>query len=148
MDMQLDEKKYCEEGDLLYAWSGTFGPYIWNGPRAIFHYHIWRVELTEALNKRFAYYLLKAISVDIEEGAHGIMLPHMTKGGMEKHVVPLPPLEEQKRIAETMDRLMALCDQLMARLERSRTTGEQWAESTLGEASLMREASAGVGQHV
>jgi type I restriction enzyme S subunit len=137
-DLDLPPEKYCEAGDLLYAWSGTFGPYIWDGPRAIFHYHIWRIELTEALEKKFAYYLLKAISGDIEEDAHGIMLPHMTKRGMEKHPVPLPPLAEQRRIVATVDRLMATCDALAARLEATEATGARLCDAAM-------QAAGGVG---
>lgn len=33
-DLKLEENKYCETGDLLYAWSASFGP------KSIFHYHI------------------------------------------------------------------------------------------------------------
>ena len=39
-DLELDEDKYCNAGDLLYAWSASFGPRIWEGPRTIYHYHI------------------------------------------------------------------------------------------------------------
>jgi type I restriction enzyme M protein len=39
-DLQLEADKYCEAGDLLYAWSASFGPKIWDGPKAIFHYHM------------------------------------------------------------------------------------------------------------
>ena len=40
-DLSLPQDKYCENGDLLFAWSSSFGPYLWNGPKAIYHYHIW-----------------------------------------------------------------------------------------------------------
>ena len=30
-DMELDEKYYANDGDLLYTWSATFGPHIWRG---------------------------------------------------------------------------------------------------------------------
>ena len=30
-DLELEPEKYCDNGDLLYAWSASFGPYIWNG---------------------------------------------------------------------------------------------------------------------
>ena len=43
-DLELDSSKYCHYGDLLYAWSASFGPTIWTGGECIFHYHIWRVE--------------------------------------------------------------------------------------------------------
>src|SRR4051812_36219211 len=42
-DLELEDKKYCTTGDLLYAWSASFGPRIWQGGRVIYHYHIWKV---------------------------------------------------------------------------------------------------------
>lgn len=43
-DLTLEDNKYCNPGDLLYAWSASFGPTIWQGCRSIYHYHIWRVD--------------------------------------------------------------------------------------------------------
>jgi type I restriction enzyme S subunit len=39
-NLQLEEDKYCDQGDLLYSWSASFGPFIWQGPKVIYHYHI------------------------------------------------------------------------------------------------------------
>jgi len=39
-DLELEPSKYCENGDLLYAWSASFGPQIWRVVRCIYHYHI------------------------------------------------------------------------------------------------------------
>ena len=47
-DMELEDKYYAEEGDLLYTWSATFGPHIWHGDKIIYHYHIWKVELSDS----------------------------------------------------------------------------------------------------
>ena len=38
-DLELDDDKYCEYGDLLFAWSASFGAFIWNGDKVIYHYH-------------------------------------------------------------------------------------------------------------
>ena len=35
-DLELDDDKYCDNGDLLYAWSASFGPQIWNGGKVIY----------------------------------------------------------------------------------------------------------------
>ena len=35
-DLELTEDKYCNKGDLLYAWSASFGPKIWDGEKTIF----------------------------------------------------------------------------------------------------------------
>ena len=32
-NLELDEDKYCDNGDLLYAWSASFGPRIWEGEK-------------------------------------------------------------------------------------------------------------------
>ena len=42
-DLELNADKYCDKGDLLYAWSASFGPRIWKGEKVIYHYHIWKV---------------------------------------------------------------------------------------------------------
>ena len=55
-DLELSEKQYCDTGDLIYAWSATFGPYIWEKERVIYHYHIWKVICSELINKQFLYY--------------------------------------------------------------------------------------------
>jgi type I restriction enzyme S subunit len=34
-DLELDQTKYCEKGDLLYAWSASFGPRVWRGEKSI-----------------------------------------------------------------------------------------------------------------
>ena len=47
-DLELDDKNYCSDGDLLYAWSASFGPKIWDGEKTIFHYHIWKLELNSS----------------------------------------------------------------------------------------------------
>ena len=44
-DLELEEDKHCDVGDLIYAWSASFGPFIWQGPRVIYHYHIWKLPL-------------------------------------------------------------------------------------------------------
>jgi type I restriction enzyme S subunit len=42
-NLELEEDKYCNSGDLIYAWSASFGPFVWEGGRVIYHYHIWKL---------------------------------------------------------------------------------------------------------
>jgi len=82
--MQLPEKQYCEEGDLLYMWSATFGPHIWHGPKAIYHYHIWKVVADEEnITKTYLYYLLEFKTKQWkEQSTNGMGILHVTKGAM------------------------------------------------------------------
>ncbi|CQR52696.1 restriction endonuclease subunit S [Paenibacillus riograndensis] len=119
-DLQLEENKYCDKGDLLYAWSASFGPKIWDGPRAIYHYHIWKIVLSEHVEKGYMYYLLQQSTKAIMNQGRGIEMIHATKGGMEKMLIPLPPLETQKQIANTLEvaaELLAMRKQQLAELD-------------------------------
>lgn len=116
-DLNLSDEKYCHDGDLLFAWSATFGPYIWRGSKAIFHYHIWKIEPYECLDKEFAHFLLQEITQEIREASHGMAMLHMTKSGMESWMVPLPPLPEQKRIAAILTEKIAVIEKARAAAE-------------------------------
>ncbi len=107
-NLHLPPDKYCDRDDLLFAWSASFGPYIWDGDKAIYHYHIWKVIPGPRLDKRFAFRLLGFLTQSVKDAAHGVAMLHITKGKMEAWEIPLPPLPEQKRIAEILDAADAL----------------------------------------
>jgi type I restriction enzyme M protein len=109
-DLTLEEDKYCDAGDLLYAWSASFGPRIWEGPKAIFHYHIWKIETTEAIDKRFLFRLLQSDSENIKAEGNGIAMSHATKGGMEQRKFPLPPVEIQRQIVAEIEGYQKIID--------------------------------------
>lgn len=108
-DLELDPDKYIDSGDLIYAWSASFGPRIWQGGKVIYHYHIWKCALQDqAVDKQFLYNLLLWDTAKIK-GDHGVgsTMMHVTKSAMEKRQVPLPPLLEQRRIVRKLDTLSA-----------------------------------------
>jgi type I restriction enzyme M protein len=109
-DMELDHDKYCDCGDLLFAWSASFGPKIWDGGKVIYHYHIWKiVNDPEIIDKRFLYYMLGVETERIKsEGGRGIAMIHITKEGMEHRKFPLPPLSIQNRIVEDINKEQSL----------------------------------------
>ena len=104
-DLELEDKYYCEQGDLLYAWSASFGPHIWEEAKTIYHYHIWKMNCSDCLDKKFMFYWLQ--SEDMRKQAfsnlHGATMAHLTKALMESLLVPIPSLDEQQRIVSILD---------------------------------------------
>lgn len=108
-DLELESEKYCDDGDLLYAWSASFGPKIWDGGKVIFHYHIWRVDVEHRLiDKRFLFHWFEWDKENIKSDlGTGSTMIHVTKGGMEARALMLPPIPEQRQIVTKVDGLTA-----------------------------------------
>ena len=94
----LPEKQYCNKGDLLFMWSGSFGPYIWWGEKAIYHYHIWKmIPKNNLLLKDFLYLFLSYKTDEWKSNGDVMAIIHLTKIGMEKEQIPLPDINKQNR---------------------------------------------------
>ena len=141
-DLTLEDDKYCEEGDLLFAWSASFGPFIWAGPKAIYHYHIWKLNLHSSadLNKQYIYNFLQERTQELKAGGHGVSMVHMTKDSMEKTLTPLPPLAEQSRIVAKVKELMALCDRLEAEQGHAARVQGHWVDAALDQLAESADA--------
>ena len=107
-DLELEPDKYCDTGDILYSWSATLGAQIWKGGKVIYHYHIWKVLFDEnILNKEYFCFMLNVMTDSLKQETHGSTMVHLTKDGMEKKFIAIPPLELQGRfvsIAEQADK--------------------------------------------
>lgn len=102
-DLELEKDKYCDAGDLLFAWSANFGPMIWDGEKTIYHYHIWKIEENnEIIDRKFLYYKLQQITEELKRNTHGSVMLHLTKGDMENYKIEVPDIKTQKRIAKIL----------------------------------------------
>ena len=147
-NLELEDDKYCDDGDLTFAWSASFGPFIWKGGRVIYYYHIWKLPLHSPgdLSRDYLHLYLLHKTAEIKSAGHGISMVHMTKEKMELLEVPLPPLAEQHRIVAKVDELMALCDQLEQQLHQADQQRRRLLEALLAEALVEPEkALASVG---
>lgn len=120
-NMELDDKYYINKGDLIYTWSATFGPHIWDGEKAIYHYHIWKVELSDYLDKKFATQLLESDKAKLLSNTNGSTMIHITKNGMENKQVILPSITEQScigKLLRNLDQTITLHEEKQRQLER------------------------------
>jgi len=105
-DLELEENKYCDNGDLLYAWSASFAPKIWKGEKVIYHYHIWKVIEKKNIDKSFLFILLDYETERMKsQSANGLGLLHITKGTIESWICRVPKIKEQTKIAACLSSL-------------------------------------------
>lgn len=128
-NLELEDNKYIEQNDLIYAWSATFGPRIWKGNKVIYHYHIWKVLCkTEKVNKWFFYQILDNATAKMKaNSSNGFALLHITKGTIENWSINIPSLSEQTKIASF---LTAVDDKLQA-LKQKKTLLEQYKKGVM-----------------
>ena len=102
-NLELPTEKYCNKGDLLFAWSASFGPRLWNGGKTIYHYHIWKLipDLSLADKYYLYYWLLYSVNT-LTAGNHGSVMGHMTKSEMENQQIVLPSLSVQQKISRIL----------------------------------------------
>lgn len=120
-DLELDEDKYCENGDLLYAWAASLGPMIWSGEKVIFHYHIWKLIFDESiLNKQYLYHFLKNDVDEIYNSLTHSTMPHVSMANMKERLISVPPIEVQLEIVSMLDELDMYESSLMDKLEEEK----------------------------
>lgn len=123
-NLKLPSNQYCNKGDLLYMWSATFGPHIWQRDKAIYHYHIWKIECSDKIDKKFFFYELARFTEKVLVGASGSTMAHITKEGMEKRILNLPPVKKQKKIGEVLssvDTCIAQTEETISKLQKIKT---------------------------
>tara|TARA_B110000495_G_scaffold203849_1_gene230055 strand:- start:41 stop:1186 length:1146 start_codon:yes stop_codon:yes gene_type:complete len=120
-DMELGDKYYANYGDLLYTWSASFGPHVWNGDKVIYHYHIWKLELSDNIDKLFLLHLLDYDREKILSGSNGSTMIHITKFAMEAKKVFIPKKDEQAKIGkyfQQLDKLISQHQQQITKLNK------------------------------
>ena len=116
-NLELENDKYCECGDLLYTWAATIGPEIWKGKKVIYHYHIWKLKFDErVVDKQYLYHYLKMDTDNISKSLTNSTMPHVSMTSMNKRIVVLPPLEVQREIVRILDNFTNLTAELTAEL--------------------------------
>lgn len=131
-DLELEDNKYCNNGDLLYCWAASLGPQIWTGDKTIFHYHIWKLEFDETvISKRYLYHFLKKDVDDIYNSLTQSTMPHVSMASMKERIIPIPPMEIQSEIVKVLDNFTELTAELTVELTARKKQYEYYRDLLL-----------------
>ncbi len=101
---KYNPKYEINNGDVLISWSASLGVYIWNNGKAILNQHIFKVVFDKIkIDKNYFMFAVNSLLQKMEKKCHGATMKHITKPLFDNMSFPLPPMEEQKKIAAMLD---------------------------------------------
>ena len=109
------EKYSVKKGDLLVLEGGDIGrTAIWNLDESYcIQNHLHRLRPYVMVAVKYFYYCMMYFKSAGMVNGKGIAIQGLSSNALHSIVVPVPPLAEQKRIVEKLDKLLPLCDGLV-----------------------------------
>src|SRR5690606_38910883 len=100
---EIDEKYIVKKGDILIAWSASLGVYEWSGEDALLNQHIFNgVFDKEKIDKHYFKSMVQRTLDRALHFLHGSTMKHITKKYFHNLLIPLPPVDVQQKIANTL----------------------------------------------
>ena len=116
---EYSSKYEVNNGDVLISWSASLGVYVWHGEKALLNQHIFKVVFNkEEISKNFFVYQVENILEKAASEAHGATMKHLTKPVFDALPFYLPSIEEQRRIAATLDKVTDLISKRRQQLDK------------------------------
>lgn len=112
----LKKSRYVQKGDFLLSNSMSYGrPYILNIDGCIHDGWLVLRQYKQTIYSDYLYYLLSSRFVyeQFSKVVAGAVVNNLNSEKVAITVVPIPPVNEQKRIVDKLARLLPLCDELM-----------------------------------
>lgn len=100
----IDDAYWVDDGDLLVGMDGDFNCRLWSGGRGLLNQRVCKISPDERFyNKKFLAYVLPGYLSAINKETHSITVKHLSSKTLAETPLPLPSLNEQKRIVEKLE---------------------------------------------
>ena len=145
---EYDPKYEINDGDILISWSASLGIKKWNSGKSVLNQNIFKVVFDKLqIDKNYYFYAVEYLLDDMTKETHGSTMKHITKPRFDNTFFPYPPIQIQRRIAETLDKvnlLISICRDMLIKcdtLVKSQfvemfgdpgTNPKGWNETTIG----------------
>lgn len=123
--LENSSTKILPKGALILSARGTVGALAQLSKPMAFNQSCYGIIAKEQTTNDFLYYLLKNVVEDLQAKGHGSVFNTITRDTFDTITVDLPPLEEQKRIAEILGSL----DDKIELLQKQNKTLEDMAKA-------------------
>ena len=118
-----------ESKTVVLGCRGSVGSVHITKPKSYITHNCFAIEPNNLISNEFVYYLLKGI--DMSDVITGTAQPQITITNLSPLKIPLPPLAEQKRIANKLDQIFSRIDVLKERMEKVPKLLKKFRQSVL-----------------
>ena len=108
-------------GDMLIGMDGEFNIAHWKGGKAYLNQRVCRLIPTDGIDALYLFYFMPKALKAIEEKTPFATVKHLSAKELNKVIVPIPSLDEQKKIANSLrkaDELIALRKEQLTKLDQ------------------------------
>lgn len=111
----IDDKYLVKDGTILVSWAATLEAFIWNRGEGWLNQHIFKaLPDKKQVDYDYFFWLIKEAMRNMNnDNKHGIMMQHVTLNVFGNFSVPLPPIDEQRKISSFLDKECAQIDDLI-----------------------------------
>lgn len=125
----------CQKEDVLILWDGTNAGFVANNCEGIVSSTVVKYVCTDKkFDTKYLFYLLKNGESFFKSKVNGTTIPHMSPKYIDEYLCVQPPLDEQQRIAEFLDRKCGEIDEMIALQEKLIEELKAYKQSVITEA--------------
>ncbi len=136
-DGNVPDGYWVDSGDILIGMDGDFNICRWKSEKALLNQRVCKIDVKvdDYYDKRFLFYCLPVYLKLIHEHTSATTVKHLSSKTISDLPVPLPPLNEQTRIANKLDSILAKVDAAQARLDKVPNILKRFRQSVLAAAT-------------
>jgi type I restriction enzyme S subunit len=125
--------KFCTDKDFLMVWDGSRSGLVGKAINGAIGSTLVKLNLPGIYNG-YAYHFLQSKYIEINNRARGTGTPHVDPELLWNYLFSIPPLNEQKRIVQKIEKLFSELDAGVASLRQARTQLKVYRQSLLKQA--------------
>jgi len=134
-DGPFDDRYLVRDGDLVVGMDGDFRCARWHGSAALLNQRVCKVTLQDdAYDPSFLDLVLPGYLRALKERTSSVTVTHLSSRSLAEIPMPLPPLAEQRRIANRLAELMGRLGLAQERVARVPTILKRFRQSVLAAA--------------
>ena len=117
---ECSEEYIVNNGDMLIGMDGEFNIAYWKGGKAYLNQRVCRLIPSDEVDALYLFYFMPKALKAIEDKTPFVTVKHLSAKELNKIIVPIRPIEEQKRIAaelRNVDELIELREQQLLKLD-------------------------------